>query len=386
MKPAGALAAIFAAAIATGARADGGAGFTDAEILGSKPALRIESVSVRYTRFDQQGTGYQSRAGKPEGPGDETVRVEQPQIEVIAKQGDKVTHRLWVPIDVVTAASPDAIDVVSGSSRRNEAASVDWTTTYKYAPDTTLSVRSGMHNEENWRSWNVGFGYARSFAEDNTVVEVGVNEIADWFDKYLLSGKHDGHTARSSLSVSAGLTQILSPTTIAHVDYGLTLQRGQLSNGWNTVPLRTGEVALEIVPKERLRHALVARVAQFLPWDGAAQAFYRFYTDGWGIRAHTLEVELHQRVTRSIRARLNYRFHTQTAPSFFHTRVDPGFTYATADSDLADLDAHTIGFKITAEARPRFARLLRFDVGADRYFRSNDLRVSVFSCGLSLFF
>jgi hypothetical protein len=361
--------------------------FTDAEVL-DKPApyFRVESLSLRYTHFDQTGTGYQSRRGPRGGPGLETMSAEQPQLEVVVKQGDRITHRIWAPVDVVTAASPDAIDVVSSASRSNEAGAFDWTATYKASPEASLSIRNGIHNEENFRSWNSGFGVVRSFAEENTVLEASVNQLMDWFDGYTLAGGHDGHRSRTSTNLNAGLSQILSPTTIAHLDYGLTLQRGQLSNGWNIVPLTTGDVALEILPKTRVRHALVGRLAQFLPWDGAAHAFYRFYVDDWGIRAHTVELELYQRLARVAYARLSYRFHRQTGASFFHTQVDPTFKLATADSDLAALDAQTVGFKLTVDAPPRFAKNVRFDLAAERYFRSNDLRVNVFSCGLGFLF
>ena len=181
---------------------------------------------------------------------------------------------------------------MSTASRSNEAGSVDWTIKYKASDKTSFSVRNGLHEEENWRSWNTGFGFTHSMAEDNTVIEGGVNQVSDWFDKYTLQGAHDGHTSRSTSSFSAGVTQLLSPTTVVHLDYGITFQRGQLSNGWNIVPLTTGDVALEIVPPTRLRHSLVARVAQFLPWNGAAHAFYRFYVDDWGIVAPTAEAEL----------------------------------------------------------------------------------------------
>jgi len=384
----GALAALAAVAVTAVALAgDAPPAFTAAEILGPPaPYIRVESATLRFTHFEQTGSGFQSRAAPRGGPGDEALRVEQPQLEIVARQGDRITHRVWMPVDIVTAASPDGIDVVSTASRTNEAGSIDWTTTYKWSPETTILARTGVHNEENWRSWNMGFAFSRSFAEDNTVIEGSVNQIMDWFDQYTLKGDHDGHTARSSFGLSAGLTQILSPTTIAHLDYGLTLQRGQLSNGWNTVPLTTGEVALEILPRGRARHALVARVAQWLPWDGSLHGSYRFYADDWGIRAHTVEAELYQRFSRAVYARVNYRFHTQSAPGFFTTRAAPGFARATADSDLASFDAHAVGFKIAAEVPLRSARALRFDLGAERYFRSNDLRVSVVSCALGILF
>ncbi len=402
-RPAGALAALAALLVSVAAApavADDPPSFTDTDILGKPvPYFRIEAVNLRYTHFDQDGTGYQSRAavrggpgaelkltGPKGGPGSEWETVEEAQAEVIAKQGDRITHRLWVPVDIVTAASPDAIDAVSTASRTNEAGSIDWTTTYKSSAETTLVIRNGLHNEENWRSWNSTLGFVRSFAEENTVLEGGVTQVTDWFDKYLLQGDHDGHTSRSTTTLTGGVTQILSPTTVAHLDYGLTLQRGQLSNGWNIVPLTTGDVALEIVPPSRTRHALVGRVAQFLPWNGAVHAFYRFYLDDWGIRANTVEVELFQRLSRLSYLRFNYRFHQQTGADFFHTQVSPDFTLATADSDLAQLDAQTVGVKGVVDLPVPFARNLRADVAVERYFRSNDLRVSVYSCGLGLLF
>ena len=99
-----------------------------------------------------------------------------------------------------------------------------------------------------------------------------------------------------------------------------------------------------------------------------------------------MELELHQRLARLLSVRVDYRFHTQTGASFFTTRAEPSFKLATADSDLANLDAQTVGFKLTFDTPARFAKDVRFDLAAERYFRSNDLRVNVYSCGLGFLF
>jgi hypothetical protein len=210
--------------------------------------------------------------------------------------------------------------------------------------------------------------------------------VTDWFDRYQINGSFDGHAARASINVSGGVTQVLSPTTIGHLGYGITSQSGELGNTWNIVPLRNGDIGQEILPRKRLRHAVEARLAQWLPWNGAAKAFYRFYADDWGIRAHTLELQLHQRLSRLTSLRLGYRYHTQTAVDFFTTRASPEAEFRTADSDLADLHAHTIGVKGAIDIPVRFARNLHADLAIERYFRSNDLRVNVYSCGLGLLF
>ena len=183
------------------------------------------------------------------------------------------------------------------------------------------------------------------------------------------------------------MTQLLSPTTVAHLDYGYTLQEGRLSNGWNIVPTPQGSFQFEKLPAERGRHAFVGRIAQYLPWNGALHGSYRFYLDTFGIAAHTLEVELHQRLAPFARLRFNYRYHTQTGADFFRTSVPLGAPiFATADSDLAPLHAHTVGVKGTFDIPVPFARTLHADLAVERYFRSNDLRVSVYSCGLGLLF
>ena len=313
--------------------------------------------------------------------------VEQPQVEVIAKQGDRITHRLWVPVDIVTAASPDAIDVVSTASRVNESGSVDWTMTYKATNETSLGVRNGLHNEENFRSWNPGMSVMRSLRRGQHRAR-GERERG----RRLVRQVHRSRATTTATPRAAPPTATSASRSssrrrpIAHLDYGITLQRGQLSNGWNTVPLTTGDVALEILPPSRVRQAFVGRLAQWLPWNGAAHAFYRFYVDDWGIRAHTLELELYQRISRISYLRASYRFHRQTSASFFVTRAEPGFTTATADSDLAAFDAHTFGVKGVVDIPVRFARNLHADVAVERYFRTNDLRVSVYSCGLGFLF
>ena len=64
-------------------------------ILDERPSVfHVDSVRVRYTHFDQAGLGYQSQAGPYHGPGLEEASIEQPQVEVIAHQGSRITHRL----------------------------------------------------------------------------------------------------------------------------------------------------------------------------------------------------------------------------------------------------------------------------------------------------
>jgi hypothetical protein len=346
---------------------------------------------TRISSFNQFGTGYQSKAGPVSGPGSERATIFEPQLEVVATQGPRLKHIVAVPLDVVTAASPDAIDrgpgsadVVSSASRLVVSGTVDWTTDYQYEPGSDVTLRAGLHLEEPFRSWHGGMGVSRALADGDTVVSANVLEVYDWFDRFDVTGHRTGRTNRSTTTAAVGVTQIVTPTTVAAINYGVTLQRGELGNTWNSVPVADAggvDRGPELLPDQRLRHAVVVRASQFLPWEGALRLSYRFYADDWGLRAHSLEAQLMQRISRSAYLGAVYRFHTQTGVDFFTTLAPPGARLRTADSDLAPLEAHTIGGRIVLDVPiDDPARTLRFEFGYERYFRTNDLTMDIVSC------
>ncbi|HEY4185062.1 MAG TPA: DUF3570 domain-containing protein [Polyangia bacterium] len=363
------------------------------------PSYQIESVRVRFTHYDQKGIGYQSAAGPAGQPGSEQETVEQPQAEVVARIGDQVTERIWIPIDVITAASPDHSiygmpvgtqppDAITTASRRNTAGTFDTLTTYRWDRATELSFRAAFHIEEPFESWSYGLGATRAFAEDNTVVGASVNQIVDWFDRFHLDGGRDGRVNRSTTNLNVTVTQVLSPYTVAVLSYGGTLQVGTLGNTWSSVLLADGTRGEEKLPRQRLRHALALRVAEWLPWNAALKVYYRAYLDDWSAYAHTVETNLIQRVWKGLHLRGEYRIHWQSAVRFFTTAADPaGLGYRTSDSDLANFVAQTVGGTISwdFELAGRL-RDVHLDVGYEHYFRSNNLTVDIATCGFGLLF
>ena len=58
----------------------------------------------------------------------------------------------------------------------------------------------------------------------------------------------------------------------------------------------------------------------------------------------------------------------------------------TADSDLASFVGHTFGAKLALDLPLRRVRGFSADLSYERYVRSNDLRVDVYSCSLGFLF
>ena len=375
----------FAIAPAQARADDASASLADARILDAMgAALRLQSIMTRVTGFDQYGTGYQARdSPTPLSPGSERETVFEPQAEIVLTQGPRLTHRVRVPVDVVTNASPHAIDVMTQASEHVEGGSIDWTTSYQATPTTELSIRNGLHLENPFRSWDSGLAIRRSYADEATVVGANVLEVFDWFDRFTIDGSRHGHTDRNGTTGAVSLTQVLTPTTLVSLSYGVTLMEGTLGNTWNSVPLTTGVRGPEILPSERVRHALVGRAAQWLPWNGALRLYYRFYGDDWGIVAHSLEAQLLQRLTPQLYVGGYYRFHTQTGASFFTTLAPDDGSLRVADSDLARLDSQTVGGKMVVDlpfsARVGEIHAVHFELAVERYVRTNDLQVNIVS-------
>ena len=65
-----------------------------ASVLDEESAFHVDSVRLRYTHYEQNGLGYQSQAGPLRGPGSEEATIDQPQLEIIAHQGPRITHRI----------------------------------------------------------------------------------------------------------------------------------------------------------------------------------------------------------------------------------------------------------------------------------------------------
>jgi len=366
---------------------------SDEAILGTPSLFKLESILTRYTVYQQDGHGWQSRQSTATAPGSEDLSVYEPQIQAVFAQGDAWRHTVSVPVDIVTAASPvvPRPDVITAASRYNQAGAVEDTSTYKSDRDTSISLHTAVHVERMFRSWAFGGGWLRSFLDGDATLGLSLNQANDWFDAYDVTGTRMGHKNRSTTNGNIAFTRLLSTTTIAEVNYGFTLQSGELGNTWSSVPLVGGGRTTETFPETRERHALVGRLSQWLPWSGALHLFARAYADNWGIYASTTEVQLLQRLSPLLYIQGTYRLHVQTGASFFTTLLSTATTTpATADSDLQELTAQSVGMKVAADipVSPRIfgARSTHFDIGLTRYFRDNDLTVWMFSCASGLSF
>lgn len=356
----------------------------------SGPGWSIDRFSMRLGFFHQTGLGYQSQAGPDRwGPGSEEALILNPVMHARILQPDGVSHDVYIPIDVVSSASPDALDVVTSASRDTETVDLDVYTHVPTSDDSMVTLHWGGHVEEQFRSAYGGTSTRVELADDNATLTTTLEGVIDILDPVQPNGYDPGLTERFTGTLNVAFSQLLSPTTIAFLSYGGTIQVGQIGTTWNSVPYEGGDRVADHMPNQRLRHAFSGELRQAVEESRTFfSARYRFYIDTFDLGAHTLEASVTQYLGPVLSARVSYRFHVQDGVSFYTTllpiTVPLDTTFRTADSDLSAFAAHEVGVTLRWYWDPRGALTARssyLEASYYHYERDNGLSANVASLG-----
>lgn len=151
-------------------------------------------------------------------------------------------------------------------------------------------------------------------------------------------------------ALTLGVTQTLSPTLLLDVGYDFAYLDGYQNNVYRQVPV-AGTPRVENHPRERIRHAIYARLAWYLPATRTSlQALYRAYVDSWDVAALTPEARIYQEITDLAQLRLRYRFYSQTQAYFYQADTSnyaSEATFVTADPKMSAFHSHLVGLQLT---------------------------------------
>src|SRR5690606_13097457 len=122
-------------------------------------------------------------------------------------------------------------------------------------------------------------------------------------------------------------------------------QNGYLGLPFHRVYFGDGSVHQETLPDKRLKIPLAVRGSYFVGESFIVRAYYRFYSDDWGIKSHTAEVEIPVKITPFFSLSPFYRFYMQSAAKYFngyqaHSGAEE---YYTSNYDLSKFSSNFIG-------------------------------------------
>lgn len=394
-----------------------------------KRVLETTEIDLLFSYYDQDGQNAAVTGG--EGTEELTDATSSIVVKIPMNEDDILTVDAGISAytsasssnlnpfdgDITQNASP--FSASSGASRKD--ALVHFNPSYQHSSDDRNSIvnaKAYVSSEYDYFSIGFGGGYVHLFNEKNTEISINTQVFLDkWNPQYpieLRTGFFDTRISgngvyapsftafeketRNSYSVSLGFSQILSKRLQASLFMDIVQQSGLLSSPMqriyfgdvNDFFIEDFQLAddLERLPDSRFKIPIGARLNYYLNDRFVLRSYYRFYTDNWGIRSHTVNLEIPIKLGDKFTVYPSYRYYTQTAADYFYQKENAlsTFDFYTSDYDLSAYDAHQYGMGIRYKDIFTNAKVLTFglktvDLRINKYDRSDGLNAFIISLG-----
>lgn len=322
--------------------------------------LTLDQVNLVSSYYMQDG----NNSAVTGGIGSEQLTDIANTIELRMIKRDKQDHlhsfSFELGIDHYTSASSDKIDAstISSASRADTRLypSLNWTVSNDR---NGLTAGAGVYysTEYDYQSIGIDANVAKSSDDKNRELALKLQAYFDTWKVILPaelrprgygSGSDDGSVdskPRNSYSASASFSQVINQRLqIALLADGI-YQNGLLATKYQRVYFTDNSAKVENLPNTRFKLPLGIRVHYFIGTRVIARGYYRFYTDNWGVQAHTANIELPVKITPTFSVSPFYRYYMQTAANYFlpYHMHNASEVFYTSDYDLSKFQSHFFG-------------------------------------------
>ncbi len=175
-------------------------------------------------------------------------------------------------------------------------------------------------------------------------------------------------------SYAIGWTWILGEDDLLDVSGSLSRLSGDLDDPYKVAPV--GLTALpDHRPDSRERKTIVVKEGHHFDWDAAFKTNYRYYSDDWGIRSHTLDFTYDQRMEDGWTLSPRLRYYTQSAASFYASSFTDPQPILSADYRLSAFNSILLGISTGFE----LAEGLTLSLGGTYQFQHGNNRITPIS-------
>jgi len=270
------------------------------------------------------------------------------------KTGKKHTWDLEIGVDHYTSASSDKIDLQANSSASSADIRVYPSVTYSLENEekgSTFAAGVSSSTEFDYQSFGGNIAYSKKTKDRN-------GEFTAKFQAYLdqvklvtptelrPSGDDSyGTESRNTFAGSLSYAQIVNRDFQLMFVADIITQNGYLGLPFHRVYFTDGSVHIENLPDKRLKIPLAVRGSYFLGDNFILRGYYRYYTDDWGLKSHTIDIEVPVKLSTVFSLSPFYRYYTQTGVKYFkgfeeHTGADEFYT---SNYDLSRFNSNFFG-------------------------------------------
>ena len=244
--------------------------------------------------------------------------------------------------DSISGASPD---VLAGASEYSEDRD-EYTIGGSWLRDNTIMDLSYTHSDEDdYQSDTVSFDVSHEAFGALTTVNIGASVGTDDVERNDLESFSED---LDRYSFRAGISQVITNTTVLAFDYEATVEEGFLNNPYrfvfvNGVSLGSGS---ERYPDTRTGQAFALKGIKYWQHRASTSLGYRFYRDTWEIRSHTIDLNYSQYIGNQWVADIYGRYYSQDEASFFSDNFSTPLKFMARDKELDSFDSYSVGARI----------------------------------------
>jgi hypothetical protein len=281
------------------------------------------------------------------------VTIDGPSVLVRKKLGEKFAVSANYYMDFVTSAS---IDVKLSASEYKEKRTQQSLGLEFLRGKATYAMGAINSDESDYVADTAYFSVSQDMFGDLTTV--GLTFRRGWNDVFRNVRDADGARSRDptfqdqvdTRAYAVSLSQVLTRNLIMGLNYEVITDEGYLNSPYRSVRFvspgdpRGFALESEIYPRTHTSNAAAGRLKYYLPYRAAVEASYRFFTDTWGIDAHTLDVGYTHPWRRWVFDG-RVRYYRQNAADFY-SDLFPRQNFANflaRDKELSTFNSVTIG-------------------------------------------
>jgi hypothetical protein len=288
------------------------------------------------------------------------ITVEGPSVLVRKSFGESFSATANYYVDAITSASIDV--VVSGASQYKERREQKSLSFDYLRGKSTYSAGYTLSEENDYKAQTAFLSVSQDMFGDLTTVSFG---YAQGLDKITKTGDPLFAEEIERRNYRVGVTQVLTRDLLLSLNFETVTEQGYLQNPYRFMryvgPPGSYSRAPEVFPSTRTGNAGSGRLKYYLPWRAALEGQYRFYSDTWGIQAHTAGIEYSQPLWGRWVFSGSYRFYKQNSANFF-SDLFPRASYQNfmvRDKETSALMSHTLGIGAAYEFPVTWASWLK---------------------------
>jgi len=277
-------------------------------------------------------------------PGFDRIKVKAPSVLVMKPLSSEWSVSGTATTDTISGASP-AYHTQALRNMHDQRHAFDLSFT-KFESFGTKTFGSSYSKELDYLSRGLFYSLTSSTEDKNTTWNAGLSLSSDQINP---TNQIVTNETKQGTDLIAGLTRVYTKVDIAQYQIGHYSGKGYFSDPYKIFDRR---------PRERVHNTFMAKWNHYLEEsESTIKLSYRYYSDDWGIEAHTADIEYVKPLQNGWTLAPAFRIYTQSSAKFFVNADNSGSPFPpnppagavnySEDQRMSAFGAHTLGLKVS---------------------------------------